>query len=156
MEEKFGKRKLLEPGNYTELFFLDEATALAAGHRPCPQCRHADFKRFVAAWRSANLPGTSAADIDAVLDRERRTRHPAEAFTSNLTDGFIVQRVADPGFFLVHKGEAHPWSFAGYGVPIPLLGLGTQVEVVTLPSMCRILEAGYACSIHPSAGGDCP
>src|SRR5262249_50735958 len=68
-----GRRRaaLLQPGRYTELFFLDEATAFAAGHRPCAECRRVDYDRFVAAWRELH-PGDGGADaIDARLHGER-------------------------------------------------------------------------------------
>src|SRR5215204_4373861 len=76
LEFKGRKRPLLRPGRYTELFFLDEATAFAAGHRPCAECRRADFNRFREAWVRANLPGEEPAQvlvptIDARLHGER-------------------------------------------------------------------------------------
>ena len=77
MEEVFGKRELMRPDSYTELFFLDEATALAAGHRPCAQCRSDAFKKFTAAWHAAGVGADqrpTASSIDAMLDGERRDR----------------------------------------------------------------------------------
>jgi len=65
-------REVMRPGSYTELFFLDEATALAAGHRPCAECRHADYRTFQAIWRSAVDGDASADSIDALLHLERR------------------------------------------------------------------------------------
>src|SRR5438270_2559242 len=66
-------RQVMTPGTWTELFFLDEATALAAGHRPCAECRHADFRTFQAAWRAAFPQTDTHADVlDAVLHAERR------------------------------------------------------------------------------------
>src|ERR1700694_3932569 len=61
-------RDIMTPGSWTELFFLDEATALAAGHRPCAECRHADYRRFQSAWQPADA--TSADAMDAILHAE--------------------------------------------------------------------------------------
>src|SRR6478609_2709079 len=68
-----GRRRtpLLQPGRFTELFFLDEATAMAAGHRPCAECRRADYDRFVALWRDRHRGPAGADAIDVVLHRER-------------------------------------------------------------------------------------
>src|SRR5690242_15999884 len=67
-------RAVMQPGRYTELFFLDEAAALADGHRPCAECRRADYQTFQRAWRAADPHrSTSADDVDAVLHEERRT-----------------------------------------------------------------------------------
>src|SRR5580658_4942381 len=73
-------RPVMQPGRYTHLFFLDEATALAAGHRPCFECRHRDATAFVAAWMRANKPGEAYAGIgalDAVLHRDRKASYSA-------------------------------------------------------------------------------
>src|SRR5579859_5210937 len=71
-------RDIMSPGSWTELFFLDEATALAAGHRPCAECRRADYRRFQTAWRDARLSNShapSSADVmDAILHQDRRVR----------------------------------------------------------------------------------
>jgi hypothetical protein len=62
---------LLQPGRFTELFFLDEATAFAAGHRPCALCRHEDYARFVEIWRGIHAGPGGADEIDELLHRER-------------------------------------------------------------------------------------
>ena len=98
-------RTVMTPGRYTELFFLDEATALAAGHRPCRECRYADHERFKAAWLRGNqalgLPAGASIDaIDAVLHRERVTPAGAkgtfEAALGALPDGVFVALPAAP------------------------------------------------------------
>src|SRR5215216_6094256 len=92
---------LLQPGRFTELFFLDEATAFAAGHRPCALCRREDYSRLVALWRGLH-PGPVGADaIDAQLHAERiapgaRTRLLHEAALDRLPDGAFVLREDAP------------------------------------------------------------
>lgn len=151
MEQRFGKRNLLEPGSYTELFFLDEPTALAAGHRPCAQCRKGNFNAFVEAWHRVRLTEILASEIDAVLDKERRERRHQIAVTNELVNGLIVQRIGDQTFFLIYGDAAYPWSFSGYGAPSAIEHLGDEVSVVTLPSMWRVLRAGYEFTVHPTA-----
>src|SRR5262245_9487062 len=66
------RRTVMSADSYTELFFLDEAVALAAGHRPCAECRRDDYQRFQAAWARAVSGDTSADAIDRVIDADRR------------------------------------------------------------------------------------
>src|SRR3954452_4626004 len=89
------RRELLRPGRYTELFFLDEATALAAGHRPCAACRHADYDALLALWRELHPADAGADAIDARLHAERldgggRARRLHEADVGDLPDGAFV------------------------------------------------------------------
>ena len=94
---------LMMPGRYTELFFLDEATALAAGHRPCAECRRADYQRLRERWAAAGLPAPGADAIDARLHRERLNtdgrRRCHERRWASLPDGTFV--LADDGPWLV-------------------------------------------------------
>ena len=114
LEFKGRKRELLQPGRYTELFFLDEATALAAGHRPCAECMRGRFNEFRAAW-SANP--TAATELDAALHAERLTPDGAQATwrspLGDLPDGAMVALDRTP--HLVRAGALRPWSFSGYG-----------------------------------------
>src|SRR5262245_25153775 len=103
------RRTVMGGRSWTELFFLDEAVALAAGHRPCFECRRAAAEQFLACWGGGQRP--AAAAIDAVLHRERldgrRQRlHPAQAGT--LPDGVMV--VAGGAAFTLHRGLAHRWT----------------------------------------------
>src|SRR5215472_1932663 len=101
LEFKERKRQVMTPGHYTELFFLDEATALAAGHRPCAECRRERFNAFRMAWRSAH-PGSSdsplpsAEEIDCQLHAERvgpdRSKRLFEASLDELPNGVFVRR----------------------------------------------------------------
>ncbi|HVM55407.1 MAG TPA: hypothetical protein VM262_19640, partial [Acidimicrobiales bacterium] len=99
-------------GHYTPLFFLDEATALAAGHRPCALCQRADHRRFRTAWGEMPLP-----EIDATLHRERTGERPVVA-AADLTDGAMV--AVDGTAHLVLGGALRPWSMTGYGPPLAL------------------------------------
>jgi hypothetical protein len=138
--------------SWTELFFLDEATALSAGHRPCFYCRRDDANRFRAAWEAGNgITHVLARDIDAVLHRERLSHgrkrlHPLPAPMEQLPDGAMLQ--ADDESFLIVQGRALVWSPAGYrkAEQAP-----ESAMLLTPPSTLRALEAGYHVVLHPSA-----
>ena len=112
------RRKVMGGRSWTELFFLDEATAFAAGHRPCFFCRRDDANRFRAAWEEGNgVTGIRAREIDAVLHGERLERgkkrlHPLPMPVAQLPDGAMVQQ--DEESFLIVQGRALQWSMAGY------------------------------------------
>ncbi|CCE02866.1 hypothetical protein [Bradyrhizobium sp. STM 3809] len=146
------RREVMATRSWTELFFLDEATALAAGHRPCFYCRREDANRFRAAWEQGNgVSEARASEIDKVLHQERLERgrkrlHPLPVPIDNLPDGAMVQ--AGEESFVILRGSALPWSFAGYGdergdLAAPLL--------LTPPSTLRGLQAGYRPVLHPSS-----
>jgi hypothetical protein len=142
-----GRRRspLVQPGRYTGLFFLDEATALAAGHRPCVECRRADFVRFADAFG-----GRRASEVDAALAAERPTRAGPRrwpAAFADLPDATMVEVDGSP--HLVLRGAVRPWSPEGYGAPVPTEG-NTVLSVVTPPSIVRALSGGYAPRLHPS------
>ena len=127
---------------YTELFFLDEPTALAAGHRPCFECRRADALAFRRAWASQVPP--RAAEMDAALHSERlsegRKRTHAAPIES-LPDGAMIER--DGRAFAVSRDQILTWSFHGYGAPFPRPRRG-PANVLTPPSIVAALSAGYA------------
>ena len=145
------RRELMSPGSWTELFFLDEATALAAGHRPCFYCRRADARAFQAAWaagQGTDLP--RAPEIDAVLHGERlarRTRrlHSLPRPAPELPDGTMVAAGGDA--YLISEGRPWRWSFAGYRPGGPEGGFDA---LVTPPSTVAALGAGYRPVLHPS------
>lgn len=145
----------MQPRHYTELFFLDEAVALADGHRPCAECRHADFRAFQTAWRTVYPSASpSADDIDAILHAERRVRrfskrtHQADIAT--LPDGTYVA-LAD-GAWLVLSDTLLAWSAGSYTHRMARLSTATQdVAVLTPPSIVDVLRAGYQPALHPSA-----
>ncbi|HKR70147.1 MAG TPA: hypothetical protein VJT16_15000 [Streptosporangiaceae bacterium] len=150
------KRDVMPPGRWTALFFLDEATALAAGHRPCGYCRAADHQWFGESWRAAKrlTARPTAAQMDSALHAERvdgRTRRQStrQVVLGELPDGAMVSY---EGFPALRAGNALlPWSFAGYGPPI-LQSPGLLVELLTPPTIVGALHAGYRPLVHPSAG----
>jgi hypothetical protein len=145
-------REVMGGRSWTELFFLDEATAFAAGHRPCFYCRRQDANRFRAAWEMGNGVGRQRAnEIDAVLHRERLARgkkrlHPLPAPLQELPDGAMLQQGTDS--YLIAQGRALLWSPAGYSKAAATLN---EVMLLTPPSTLRAFSAGYRPVLHPSA-----
>ena len=146
------RRKVMGGRSWTELFFLDEATAFAAGHRPCFFCRRDDAKRFRAAWEKGNgVPSVLARDIDTALHRERLDRgskrlHPLPMPVAALPDGAMVQAGADS--FLIVQGRVLQWTMAGYEKTQAVLD---HALLLTPPSTLRAIGAGYRPVLHPSA-----
>jgi len=145
---------LLRPGRFTELFFLDEATALAAGHRPCALCRRADYDALVELWRGLH-PGDVGADaIDERLDGERRVerarRRVHETALEELPDGAFVLRDGLP--WLVLGRELRRWTPSGYAEPVDRPG--GQGALLTPPSLVELLRTErqpLVPFLHPSA-----
>jgi hypothetical protein len=126
--------------SYTELFFLDEPTALAAGHRPCFECRRQAAKTFIAAF--PGRPDRVNA-MDDQLHRERVENHRKRLWQARLGDlpeGAMIAR--DGRAFAVRSKMLSPWSFAGYGAPAPLEP-GAVADVLTPPSTVAALAGGY-------------
>jgi len=137
------------PNEYTELFFLDEATALAAGHRPCRQCRYHDFVSFVDCWARGNgAPSDiSVKVIDNKLHEQRVTRARAKVFWSTdiaeLPNGVFVELLSLPGTaWLVRDGELLQWTPEGYGQSQKRPG-SMIVKVLTPESTVNAIRAGY-------------
>jgi hypothetical protein len=149
------RRKVMGGRSWTELFFLDEATAFAAGHRPCFYCRRDDANRFRAAWEEGNgVTSVLAPDIDAVLHRERLDRggkrlHPLPMPMEKLPDGTMLQAGAES--YLIAQGRALQWSFAGYRAAETAV---RDAMLLTPPSTLRAFAAGYRPVLHPSARED--
>jgi hypothetical protein len=146
----------LQPGRFTELFFLDEATALAAGHRPCALCRRADYLRLGEIWRGLH-PGPGGADaIDRRLHEERvapatRAQRQHEEALDDLPDGAFVVR--DGAAWLVLGTRLLRWTPAGYAERLAR-PRGVRATVVTPPSLVAVLRAGWTPVVpllHPSA-----
>jgi hypothetical protein len=133
-------------GRYTELFFLDDATALAAGHRPCAECRRADYNRLTEIWSELH-PGHEGADaIDDQLQSERfdartRGRRFHEAPYDGLPDGTFVLIEEKP--CLVLGPRLLPWSPGGYTASLRRPG-GESARVITPPSLVAVLERGWS------------
>jgi hypothetical protein len=146
------RREVMGGRSWTELFFLDEATALAAGHRPCFYCRRDDANRFRAAWEQGNgVADIRLRDIDAVLHRERLDRgkkrlHQLAMPLGQLPGGAMVQQGAES--FLIVDGQALLWSPAGYRKAQHAIN---DAMLLTPPSTLRALGAGYRAVLHPSA-----
>ncbi|MCC6387635.1 MAG: hypothetical protein IT302_09650 [Dehalococcoidia bacterium] len=157
LEFRGRRREVMSPGRWTELFFLDEATAFAAGHRPCFFCRRADATRFAGAWAAGQGVGVPPRvdEMDHVLHAERIARPgrgkrlhplPPEPLPAGamVTDGKGTAWVAC-------EGSLWRWSFDGYRAEPPTPG--TPLLLVTPPSVVAALAAGYAAGIHASARG---
>jgi hypothetical protein len=140
--------------SYTELFFLDEVTAFAAGHRPCFECRRKDAERFAALYAPATRAGqrATAPDMDAVLHLERldgKAKRIHRRRIDDLPDGAMI---AQDGQSLAVRG-AHllPWTPAGYTAPQPR-PRGIDADVLTPPATLAVLARGYQPQWHASAG----
>ena len=142
-----------QPGRLTELYFLDEPTALAVGHRPCGECRHADYERFKAAWASAHPQDATARAIDEHLHADRiegRDRHLThEAGLAVLPDEVGVEH--DDRFWLVRGERLHAWSFGGYTQQRARSRFPPLVVVRTPRATVATLRAGFEPEYHPSA-----
>jgi hypothetical protein len=164
LEFKGRRRALLQPGHYTELFFLDEATALAAGHRPCGECRREDFARFKGLWLEAMglPPRTRIKALDRVLHAERTRRDAAgathRAELAALPDGTLVRLPGSEADWLVLGTALLRWTPQGYTERRPRALAGTDgkcrsgdsVAVLTPPLTLRVLAAGYRPALHAS------
>jgi hypothetical protein len=146
------RREVMGGRSWTELFFLDEATALAAGHRPCFFCRRDDANRFRGAWEEGNgVRRVLARDIDAVLHRERldggaKRLHQSPMPPEELPDGAMLQDGSES--YLIVQGRALQWSPAGY---LKAQNALEDAMLLTPPSTLRALSAGYRPVLHPSA-----
>jgi hypothetical protein len=146
------RREVMGGRSWTELFFLDEATAFAAGHRPCFFCRRDDASRFRAAWEAGNgVTDILARDIDGVLHRERlsgrkKRLHARTMPLEELPDGAMLQEGTQS--YLMVQGRALLWSPAGYCEAKSAI---KDAMLLTPPSTLRALSAGYRPVLHPSA-----
>jgi hypothetical protein len=152
-----GRQRKVMGRHYTELFFLDEVTAFAAGHRPCAECRRADFLRFTEAWRQAfGVTARRIADaMDAVLHKERCVSGDGAGLISNqevrmLPDGAMISSSADA--FAIAGGAARKWAFEGYSRPVATSSLQGELRLLTPPSIVKVFNTGYRPVFHPSAG----
>lgn len=148
------RRDPMPEGRWTALFFLDEVTALAAGHRPCCYCRRADYLAYAGAWQRAQglARRPRAFEMDAHLHAERveprtRRKRTRPARLAALPDGAFVMVRDTAALWL--DGTLLPWSFAGYGAP--LQPPGHEVELLTPPATVAVLAAGYRPLVHPTA-----
>jgi hypothetical protein len=150
------KRPLMTGRNWTELFFLDEATAFAAGHRPCGYCRREAYAAYVAAWTKSTGSRPSAKDMDKTLHpaRVRRDRSQVryQAAIVDLPNGAMILYDDQPAL-LWHK-RLHPFSPDGYAAPIDPK-MKASVVVLTPKPTVLVLQAGYMPQIHASITTNC-
>lgn len=142
------RRPLAPPGGYSALFFLDEATALAAGHRPCALCRRDAYEAFK---RQAGVADLSADSLDLRLHAERldgRSRRLHETTWPTLPTGAIA--MIDGAPHLVLADRLAPWRPDGYGPPIARPSRGPTLAL-TPPTSLAALRAGQSVRLHPSA-----
>ena len=144
------RRVPMTPGLYTELFFFDDAVALAAGHRPCALCRRAEYRSFREAIVAQGGAMLSADELDAQLDAERRNgdgqrRHRVPAAV--VPDGAMI--AIGEGAYLVRRGELCEWSTKGYRAAGPLPT--GDVDMLTPPLSAMALRGGFQPDLHPSA-----
>jgi len=151
LEFKGRRRQLMRPGTYTELFFLDEAVALAAGHRPCGECRRAQYRSYLAAVNNASdEPLAGPRDLDRRLKKSRlapwRVANPAA-----LPDGVFVS-LGGGDMWLIWSGSLHRWTPEGYVDAVAIAKAGTESAQVITPALSvAALEHGYRVEVHSSA-----
>lgn len=151
------KRQVFAPHRYSELFFLDEATSFAAGHRPCAECRRERYNEFRAAWTETNSDAADskvgADDIDSVLHAQRAIRGGGkktwQAHSAELPPGTFIEYRGRP--HLNWNGKLWPWTFSGYEDPVPSGAAAAEVTVLTPQSIVRLFESGFAPQVHASA-----
>ncbi|MEO7312117.1 MAG: hypothetical protein ABIX01_17065 [Chitinophagaceae bacterium] len=154
------QRLVMTGRKWTELFFLDEATAFAAGHRPCAFCRNKDFKQFKSHWLEANKPFFSWPDkqmktIDLLLHKERMAKQKEKRFESaalsTLPAGTMVALNNDTKIAcLWYQNKLFKWCIEGYESPVEPK-IETEVFVITPASIVRTFTQGYEPNVHPSA-----
>jgi hypothetical protein len=160
LEYKGRRRAVMTPGRYTELFFLDEATALAAGHRPCAECRRERYNAFCAAWLAGNArtigsQKPTAPIIDDRLHAERLSADGSKRFflanLDQLPNGVLIKRKErGEEDYLLWGDRLFCWSSRGYLAPQPR-PKKEEVWVLTPKSTIAAIRAGYVPEIHPSA-----
>ncbi|QXT39163.1 hypothetical protein [Gymnodinialimonas ceratoperidinii] len=139
------RRAIAQPGTWTELFFLDEAVALAAGHRPCAYCRRADYN----AYRERFTDAPKAVEMDTTLHAERlagRDKRLHELRLDTLPDGAFI--IHDGAAHLVRGDHLHPFSPDGYRAAVPRPS--GEALALTPPSSLQVLTSGYTPQLHPS------
>lgn len=155
LEFRGRRRAVMSPRRYTELFFLDEAVALAAGHRPCAECRRERFNAFKEAWiRAGDLPRTGFLYVDEMdrdLHRHRKVSYRAPL--QSLPDGCFVEIESsgeiEKSGYLVWGENLFRWSPAAYVDRIPRPG-DLSVAVLTPEPIVRCLRNGYKPEVHIS------
>lgn len=160
LQFKGRRRQVMAANRYTELFFLDEATALAAGHRPCFECRRRDAERFAGLWAKATgrAARARAPVMDQILHAERMTADGQKAtYRARIADvpnGAFVRYASESGAirpYLVVGNHLLAWEPGGYTGAVFLSSVSQEVDVLTPRSIVAVLSAGYRPMLHPSA-----
>nr|WP_315032443.1 hypothetical protein [uncultured Chryseobacterium sp.] len=150
-------REIMQPDRWTELFFLDEATAFSAGHRPCFQCRYKDHIRFKEYWIKGNPQHgfnikTSVKEIDNIIHTERIDKDGEKVMYTelikNLPDGVIINK--EEGDFLLLNGKLYHWTPFGYDY-YENVAADVTVQVLTPHSIVNAFKMGYSPQIDASA-----
>lgn len=137
--------------SYSELFFLDEPTAFAAGHRPCFECRRKDAELFAQLFAPRRSGRTAAAEMDVILHRERLDKYAKRRHAlpmDDLPDGAFIFRDGSP--FAICGRHLLRWTPSGYVAALPRPS-GIKADVLTPPSMLTVLRGGYQMLWHPSS-----
>jgi hypothetical protein len=161
LEYKGKRRELMTPNRWTELFFLDEATAFAAGHRPCGFCRHADFKQFKQLWLQANGKKYGLSEnvkmdvIDNCIHAERLDKNNLQktfaAILNTLPNGVFIKLNDKTEAYLWHRQQLYQWSFGGYQ-KMTAVDTNQLVQVLTPAGYVEVFRLGYEVQVHVSAG----
>jgi hypothetical protein len=156
LEYKGIRRQQWTPGRLTELYFLDEATGLAAGHRPCGECRYRDYQAFKQAWAAASgggIPGVKEIDKRMHADRMAGpgVRRTYQAPLAELPEGTIVRAEGDS--WLVRDGHLLKWTPSGY-TERRTAAPATPLTIITPRVTVAVLTAGYRPVLHPTADED--
>ncbi|HET7002858.1 MAG TPA: hypothetical protein VFI33_16145 [Puia sp.] len=158
LEFKDRHRAVMTPNLYTELFFLDEATAFSSGHRPCAECRRADFNLFKAAWVRGNPlymynTKTPIGEVDEILHRERMNPNGDKStyreILGELPEGSFIEYNGRP-YMIGHSNSVIGWTPFGYTDSI-YIPPSTEVSVLTPKSIVNAFRSGYLPQIHKSA-----
>jgi hypothetical protein len=150
LEFRGRRRHVMQPHRYTELFFLDEATAFSAGHRPCAECRRADYRRFQSLWAASIGGPTDADSMDNRLHADRLDGTAKRTYrddVANLPDGTYV--VLDGAAWVVWGDALRKWSDAGYLERKARPARG-EVEILTPRAIVAVLAGGLRPGIHPT------
>ncbi len=156
LEFKDRHREIMTPKRYTELFFLDEATAFSAGHRPCAECRRKRFNEFKSAWFEANKSllkneKLSAPNMDKVIHEERIFKKEKVTFNaklSTLPTGTMIQIRSET--FLLWNQNLYHWSYSGYTEAKIAYSKDEEVIVLTPKSYVNTFAKGFVPEVHES------
>lgn len=154
LQFKSRQRRVFGPNTYSELFFIDEATAFAAGHRPCGECRRERYNEFKAAWSAANGKAiVTIAEIDRQLHKERAVRGGGKvtyaARFGDLPAGSFIELDDKP--YLLWNNDALAWSPEGYASDLRQPDANERVTVLTPLSIVRMFIHGFIPEVHKSA-----